>query len=392
MNNIIEKVNGLQRTEISQHLLKLNNEDRYSRFGQILTNERITDYVMKINLNRDLAFCIRKKSITKDGENDIIAFAHVAFYSDNGWIVADLGLSVDKEIRSKGLGKDLIFHCIGIAKQRLVKDFYIHTMRSNAPMYSLMKKISSNVILEKDELTLKIKLNELTENHQIFIKTIKGCEIFEKISVDKHYSILMVHGAGGDGWQFRQYLMPYFASKKIHSIAVSLPNHGESQNTSWDIDEYMEIIDTLMKECKKYEKVMLVGHSMGGWLVQKYASITKEKIDNLVLLSSVPPYNYNSMNNGFLYLIENELQCILAKNNLSRLLSNVKPIDIENIVSPVICVAGIDDKVIPMNWMKKTSFHYRAPLYQVKGGHNLMTSKNWKQTAEILFKNMTGQT
>jgi pimeloyl-ACP methyl ester carboxylesterase len=378
----ITKLNGLQRDIILEHLKELDDRERYFRFGHLITDKQLSEYTMAINLNRDLVLGVF------DNEK-LIAFAHVALYQENGYPVAELGLSVDIRFRNQGMGFDMITYCLKFAKERLATKVYIHTMISNKPMYALMNKIESDMIVDNDELTVIFNLNEQSSNSQIKQYWLGDIEIFEKkVSQDNsHPTILFIHGAGGDGWQFRQYFMPYFAEKNINTIALSLPNHGQTKIKSHKVDAYLETIKKVHQSING--KVILVAHSMGGWLAQKYASeISEESLqfEKLILLASVPPFNYDSMNNNFTHIIEEELKCVLARENIHKLMEDVKPVNIENIHMPVVCIAGIKDTVIPIEWKKRTSFFYRAPLFEVDNGHNLMLGKNWQKTAEVIFE------
>lgn len=378
----ITKLNGLQRDIILEHLKGLNDRERYFRFGHLITDKQLHDYTMSINLNRDLVLGVFN-------EESLIAFAHVALYQENGYPVAELGLSVDVQFRNQGVGFEMITYCINFAKERLASKLYIHTMINNKPMYALMNKIDSNMIVDDDELTVVFNLNKLDEFNQIKQYWLGDIEVFEKhVSEDKKVpTILFIHGAGGDGWQFRQYFMPYFAKNNVNSIALSLPNHGQTKIKSHKMDAYLETIQKVRESIEG--KVIIVAHSMGGWLAQKYTSELKEEdkqFEKLILLASVPPFNYDSMNNNFTHIIEEELKCVLARENIHKLMEDVKPVSIENIKVPVICVAGTKDSVIPIEWKKRTSFFYRAPLFEVDNGHNLMLGRNWEKTAKVIFE------
>lgn len=377
----IIKLNGLQRDIILEHLKGLDDKERYFRFGQLITDKQMQDYTMSINLNRDLVLGVFH-------DEELIAFAHVALYQENGYPVAELGLSVDVRFRNQGIGFNLISYCLDFAKERLASKLYIHTMINNKPMYALMNKIDSNIIVNEDEMTVVFNLNELNSYSQIKQYWLGDIEVFEKkVTNNNNPTILFVHGAGGDGWQFRQYFMPYFAEKNINSIALSLPNHGQTKIKSHNIETYLETIKKVHDSIEG--KVIIVAHSMGGWLAQKYTSELKEEsaqFEKLILLASVPPFNYDSMNNNFTHIIEEELKCVIARENIHKLMEDVKPVSIENIKVPVICIAGTKDSVIPIEWKKRTSFFYRAPLFEIDNGHNLMLGRNWEKTAQVIFE------
>ncbi len=384
----IQRVSAKNKEQIIDHIRRLPVEDCYMRFGQTMTPSAITNYVEKINFNRDMAFAIFSPTV----EGEILAFAHIAFYSEAEWPVAELGLSVSPELRNMGMGKTIIEHSINLAKIRGAKNLYVQTMTGNRPMYRLMQKFNAHMTVDDLDATISFPLNELENHERISTKIINDCEAFEKIPSKTPKSIIIfVHGAGGDGWQFRRYFMPYFSKENVYTLALSLPNHGESKNSSWEIDEYIKTIKLAHEHALSHNfnvPVMIVGHSMGGWLVQKYASEATLPLSAIALLASVPPYNPHSLSENFLPLVQGQLHSMLAKNSLEKIMYKASPIDVEKITVPVFCISGDKDTVILPEWNKKTSFHYRAPLYSIDSGHNVMTGPTWEECARIIKDNI----
>lgn len=100
--------------------------------------------------------------------------------------------------------------------------------------------------------------------------------------------ILFIHGAWVAAWCWEDNFLPYFASQGYSSHALSLSNHGGSEGRKrlfWTgIKDY---IDDVAEAAGKLEKPpILVGHSMGGWVVQKY--LEKHSAPAAVLLGSMP--------------------------------------------------------------------------------------------------------
>ena len=98
--------------------------------------------------------------------------------------------------------------------------------------------------------------------------------------------ILLVHGIGSsaDTWQ------PVFDLLVEHGaavIAVDLPGHGESSKERGDYSlgamasTLRDLLDLL-----GYERVHLVGHSLGGGISLQFAYQFPERVDSLVLASS----------------------------------------------------------------------------------------------------------
>ncbi|MCG9051655.1 alpha/beta hydrolase [Laribacter hongkongensis] len=102
--------------------------------------------------------------------------------------------------------------------------------------------------------------------------------------------LLFVHGAYSSAWVWDVDWMPQLAASGRAVHALSLEGHGQSDGHLWlaacGIDDYVgnvrQIVATLP------EPPVLVGHSMGGFVVQRYLELGHEAA-GVVLLASVPP-------------------------------------------------------------------------------------------------------
>ena len=103
---------------------------------------------------------------------------------------------------------------------------------------------------------------------------INGIEVFSCLPADAtdRLPVLFVHGAFAGGWMWADTFMPFLAEAGYPCYAVSLRGHGGShgrERIDWhSIADYVEdvtrVIDWLGQQ------PVLVGHSMGGFIVQKY--------------------------------------------------------------------------------------------------------------------------
>src|SRR5208337_1384795 len=102
-----------------------------------------------------------------------------------------------------------------------------------------------------------------------------------------HPPVLFVHGAYCGGWVWNERFLPYFAEQGYASHAVSLRGHGQSEGIlAWaSIDSYVEDIARAAADIEG--DPILVGHSMGGLLVQHYLADHPAKA--AVLLATLPP-------------------------------------------------------------------------------------------------------
>jgi pimeloyl-ACP methyl ester carboxylesterase len=106
-------------------------------------------------------------------------------------------------------------------------------------------------------------------------------------------TIILVHGAWHSAICWSENFLPYFAAQGYTVLAPSLRNHGNSEaigSLRWRrIREYAADIQQVVENSEG--KIYLVGHSMGGQVVQKYLELyPNSPIEKAVLLCSVPPH------------------------------------------------------------------------------------------------------
>ena len=100
--------------------------------------------------------------------------------------------------------------------------------------------------------------------------------------------LLFVHGAWHGAWCWEENFLPYFAEKGYPAYALSLRGHGASEAPAhfrWmRIADY--VADVAQAVTQLPQAPVLVGHSMGGLVVQKY--LEDHSAPAAVLLASVP--------------------------------------------------------------------------------------------------------
>lgn len=99
--------------------------------------------------------------------------------------------------------------------------------------------------------------------------------------------LVFVHGAAGGAWYFESFL-DYFSNRGYDCYALSLRGHGNSEGydqiDQFGLDDY--VLDVKYAIDKLEDKPVLIGHSMGGAIAQKYLSIYQDELAGVVLLAS----------------------------------------------------------------------------------------------------------
>src|ERR1700730_7729875 len=84
--------------------------------------------------------------------------------------------------------------------------------------------------------------------------------------------ILFVHGAWHGAWCWEEHFLPYFAEQGFTAHALSFRNHGNSESRGqlrWvRAADYVADVAQIVRQIG--QPPVLVAHSMGGYVVQKY--------------------------------------------------------------------------------------------------------------------------
>lgn len=112
--------------------------------------------------------------------------------------------------------------------------------------------------------------------------------------------LLFLHGAYTAAWCWEHY-QPFFAAAGFENHALSLSGHGGSccrdQLDCTSIDDY--VADVAAVAASLRAPPLLIGHSMGGFVVQKY--LERHPAPAAVLMCSVPPQGLSAAAFGMLF-------------------------------------------------------------------------------------------
>jgi len=123
------------RDRIAAHLLALDANDRYLRFGYMATDEHIERYVAGLDFERDDIFGIYNRKL------ELIAMAHLAFSEPSQHkSCAEFGVSVLKKARGRGYGNRLFERAVIHSRNEGVDLMFIHALTEN----TVMLRIATN--------------------------------------------------------------------------------------------------------------------------------------------------------------------------------------------------------------------------------------------------------
>jgi pimeloyl-ACP methyl ester carboxylesterase len=108
--------------------------------------------------------------------------------------------------------------------------------------------------------------------------------------VDGQPPLLFLHGAFAGAWCWAEYFMPYLAQAGHRSYALSLRGHGQSEGhgqiSTHSVRHYVDDVEEAIKHIGAAPVV--IGHSMGGFVAQKY--LERQALPAMVLMAAVPPH------------------------------------------------------------------------------------------------------
>lgn len=234
--------------------------------------------------------------------------------------------------------------------------------------------------------------------------------------------LLFIHGAYTAAWCWDEYFLDWFADQGYFSYAMSLSGHGGSrgrrQLDSFSIKDYVndvaEVVATLPSP------PVLIGHSMGGFVVQKY--LEQHLAPAAALLCSVPPQGLMSSMFGLLWQkpgLLSELNQLMSGGAVAadtlREAMFAQPVDIADLQrylgfaqseshraiwdmtlfnlpnplrvkrTPLLVLGAERDHLIPPALVHMTAMTYGQSAEIMPGlGHGLMLERDWQRVAERL--------
>lgn len=132
--------------QYAAHLKQLNDRDRYLRFGLIVTDEQIDQYI-----DTQFRSCQTVLAVF-DGDAIVAAvelvFENSKFTSNNK--VAELGISVLYDYRKQGIGSGLFRDAAYIAQNQGVTSLVCHHLSENPTIQNMASKYSMPVNVDPE--------------------------------------------------------------------------------------------------------------------------------------------------------------------------------------------------------------------------------------------------
>ena len=149
----IRSIGARHAKRIAAHLLALEPQDRYLRFGYLANDEQIKRYVAGLNFQRDEIFGIYNRKL------ELIAMAHLAFSTDPELTnCAEFGVSVLAHARGRGFGARLFDRAAMHSRNKGVQMMFIHALSENTAMLNIARKAGAKVERDGSESEAYLKL------------------------------------------------------------------------------------------------------------------------------------------------------------------------------------------------------------------------------------------
>ncbi|MBZ4194132.1 MAG: alpha/beta hydrolase [Candidatus Contendobacter sp.] len=243
----------------------------------------------------------------------------------------------------------------------------------------------------------------------------------------KSTPLLFVHGSFSDARVWDANFLPYFTRHGYEAHAVSLRGHGLSEGHAhlhtWRLADY---VDDLAKTVQTMPRPpLLIGHSMGGMVIQKYLE-NHTGIAGMALMASVPPqgllpanlhmamrhpilfqqmllfavlgprYGTLEMMRGLLFSKEMPLAKLEEYFDLVQAESQRVAMDMMwfnplclkagPLWLPLLVMGGQNDVFISPAMVRETARFYRTDAWIFPNmAHAMMLEMNWREAADVLL-------
>ena len=148
----VQRLSANAAEAFAAHLHALDPDDVRLRFGVPQTRAAIDAYVARIDFAADVLFGVYGDALELQGA------AHLAFASD----FAELGVSVHRGVRGRGVGSALVARAAEHARNRSMPRLYMHCLAENAVMIRIARRAGMAVVVEAGDADAHVSLAPAT--------------------------------------------------------------------------------------------------------------------------------------------------------------------------------------------------------------------------------------
>ncbi len=247
----------------------------------------------------------------------------------------------------------------------------------------------------------------------------------QAVGSDHSTPLLFIHGMWHGAWCWQEYFLPFFSQRGYDSYALSLRGHAGSDahdGLRWhSIDNYVNDIEWAASQIGR--PFAIIGHSMGGYVVQKF--IESHHALAAVLLASVPtttvwpatfrvlrmhPFSViKAISTLRMYPVVETLQlaqdALFSKtmqanavkkyhaamqNESFRAYADMLGLNLlhpKRVKTPVLVIGAQDDAVIGVSDVKATAKAYDTEAVIIPSvAHDVMLEAGWKSVADRMLE------
>lgn len=167
---VVRRVLPHEYFKYRQHLLSLDRESRYLRFGYQATDESIAAFCKAVeqNLHKHTLFCV------EDANLDFIAVGHISTADS-----MELAFSVRKDAQGQGIGSALMRRCIQWCRANQVLKGTMVCLTKNAAIKRLCKKHGIKTTTAHGETVASIELDHAQLDTYISESTASNIDILD---------------------------------------------------------------------------------------------------------------------------------------------------------------------------------------------------------------------
>jgi GNAT superfamily N-acetyltransferase len=355
---------------ITAHLCALGIGDRSDRFMAGVSDDYISRYVHGIGFARDIL-------IGAHQDQRLVGFAHAATHVQQGEQVMELGLSVDSGLRRQGVGRRLLTAAMRAAQALGVARMDIMFRARNPAMAALTRRLGGQVTRQGAESNAQFRLMPAHALPLQLRHSATGAERLQAWHPQERGRALLVHGAGGDSFQWLPQVLPALWAAGFSVCAPTLPGHGREADPA--LATLHDLQACLTQAADDFSPTLIVGHSMGGYLVQRH--LQRRTVERVVLLASLPPHVPDE---GQLAGALAQLHCPLAQQAARTALADAPDVAGQPTTARVCVIGGEYDRVVHKAWVCDTAHRYGVAAQFVAGGHCLMQGRAAAEVMALL--------